>query len=78
MRGNNLIPQNVTAATSADNFNRLATGREEMIWRNLNQGTGRLDDPRPRGIGGPINPSPNAKAVSNSTKPNSASWFRTL
>lgn len=78
LRGNNLIPQNVTAATSADNFNRLATGREEMIWRNLNQGTGRLDDPRPRGIGGPINPSPDAKAVSNSTKPNSASWFRTL
>lgn len=78
LRGNNLIPQNVTASTSADNFNRLATGREEMIWRNLNQGTGRLDDPRPRGIGGPINPSPDAKAVSNSTKPNSASWFRTL
>ena len=82
LRGNNLIPQNVTAATSAstsvNNSNNLATGREEMIWRNLNQGTGRLDDPRPRGIGGPINPSPDAKAVSNSTKPNSASWFRTL
>ena len=78
LRGNNLIPQNVTAATSADNFNRLATGREEMIWRNLNQGTGRLDDPRPRGIGGPINPSPDAKLVSNNTKPNNASWFRTL
>lgn len=78
LRGNNLIPQNITASTAADNFNRLATGREEMIWRNLNQGTGRLDDPRPRGIGGPINPSPDAKAVSNSTKPNSAIWFRTL
>ena len=78
LRGNNLIPQNVTAATAADNFNRLATGREEMIWRNLNQGTGRLDDPRPRGIGGPINPSPDAKAVSNNTSPNDAGWFRTL
>jgi hypothetical protein len=82
LRGNNLIPQNVTAATSAstsvNNSNNLATGRQEMIWRNLNQGTGRLDDPRPRGIGGPINPSPDAKAVSNNTSPNDAGWFRTL
>lgn len=39
------------------NTQRLATGREEMIWRNLNVGTGRLDDPRPRGIGGPLSPS---------------------
>lgn len=29
---------------------RLATGREELLWRNRNEGTGRLDDPRPRGI----------------------------
>jgi hypothetical protein len=84
LRSNNLIPQNVTASTSSststpkNNSNRLATGREEMIWRNLNQGTGRLDDPRPRGIGGPINPSPDAKAVSNSSSPNNSSWFRTL
>lgn len=33
---------------------RLATGREELLWRNRNEGTGRLDDSRPRGIGGPI------------------------
>ena len=33
---------------------RLATGRDELINRNLNQGTGRLDDPRPVGTGGPI------------------------
>lgn len=39
------------------NPQRLASGREEMIWRNLNVGTGRLDDPRPRGIGGPLVPS---------------------
>lgn len=31
---------------------RLATGRDEMINRNLNLGTGRLDDPRPVGIRG--------------------------
>jgi len=85
LRGNNLIPQNVNASTSEststsvnNNSDRLATGRDEMIWRNLNQGTGRLDDPRPRGIGGPINSNPDAKAVSNSTNPNNASWFRTL
>jgi hypothetical protein len=80
LRGNNLIPQNVTASTSAstNNSDRLATGKQEMLWRNLNQGTGRLDDPRPRGIGGSINPSPDAKAVSNSTNPTNAGWFRTL
>lgn len=82
LRSNNLIPQNVTASTSTstsvNNFDRLATGREEMIWRNLNQGTGRLDDPRPRGIGGSVNSSPDAKAVSNSTSPSNSSWFRTL
>ena len=80
LRGNNLIPQNVTASTSAsaNNSDRLATGKQEMLWRNLNQGTGRLDDPRPRGIGGSINNNPTAKAVSNSTNPTNAGWFRTL
>ena len=80
LRGNNLIPQNVTASTSAsaNNFDKLATGKQEMLWRNLNEGTGRLDDPRPRGIGGSINNNPTAKAVSNNTNPNNAAWFRTL
>jgi hypothetical protein len=80
LRGNNLIPQNVTASTSAskNNSDRLATGKQEMLWRNLNEGTGRLDDPRPRGIGGPINNNPTAKAVSNTTNPTNAGWFRTL
>jgi hypothetical protein len=52
LRNNNLIPQNVTASTSIskNNVNRLATGKQEMLWRNSNLGTGRLDDPRPRGI----------------------------
>ena len=80
LRGNNLIPQNVTASTSAstNNSDRLATGNQEMLWRNLTHGTGRLDDPRPRGIGGPINNNPTAKAVSNTTNPTNAGWFRTL
>lgn len=37
-------------------LNRLATGRDELINRNLNLGTGRLDDPRPVGVGGPVVP----------------------
>lgn len=83
LRSNNLIPQNVTASTSvsANNLNRLATGRDELIWRNLNQGTGRLDDPRPRGISNPVNPSPNAKSISNdktTTNKFDSAWFRTL
>lgn len=83
LRSNNLIPQNVTASTSisANNLNRLATGRDELIWRNLNQGTGRLDDPRPRGISNPVNSSPNAKSISNdktTTNKSDSSWFRTL
>ena len=82
LRSNNLIPQNVTASTSTstsvNNSNKLATGVQEMIWRNLNQGTGRLDDPRPRGIGGTINPSTTAKEISNNTNPNNSGWFRTL
>lgn len=52
---NNLQPQNAAATLLNDPNNlRLATGREELLWRNRNEGTGRLDDPRPRGIGGPI------------------------
>ena len=78
MRDNNKQPLLTNAKNEEGITTRLATGREEMIWRNLNLGTGRLDDPRPRGIGGPINPSPDAKLVSNNTKPNNASWFRTL
>ena len=77
LRGNNLIPQNITADTSTNNTNRLATGREEMIWRNLNQGTGRLDDPRPRGVGGSINNNADAKKVSNGTVANDSGWFNT-
>ena len=52
LRDNNKKSENITASNYADasNSNRLATGRDELIWRNLNQGTGRLDDPRPRGI----------------------------
>jgi hypothetical protein len=57
LRSNNLIPENVisstTAVSSVNNLDRLATGKQEMLWRNLNQGTGRLDDPRPRGVSGP-------------------------
>ena len=60
----NKKPERVTASNYGDasnvsdrlpigNSNRLATGRDELIWRNLNQGTGRLDDPRPRGISNP-------------------------
>ena len=78
MRDNNKQPLLTNAKNEEGITTRLATGREEMIWRNLNLGTGRLDDPRPRGIGGPINTSPDAKLVSNNTKPNNASWFRTL
>jgi hypothetical protein len=52
---NNLIPASATIDNSVLP-NKLATGKQEMLWRNLNQGTGRLDDPRPRGVGGPYNP----------------------
>jgi len=51
--------------TGADTSTRLATGRDEMIWRNLNVGTGRLDDPRPRGIGGPISNNSNNPQVND-------------
>lgn len=84
LRGNNLIPQNITASTSTSassnnsNSNRFATGKDELMWRNLNQGTGRLDDPRPRGIGGLVNSSPDAKAVSNNTKQSDSGFFTIL
>jgi hypothetical protein len=80
LRRNNLISQNVTASTpaSTNNSDRLATGKQEMLWRNLNEGTGRLDDPRPRGVGGSINNNPTANAVSNNTSPTNAGWFKTL
>ena len=81
VRSNNLVPENITASTSTsiskNNSNRLATGRDELLWRNRNEGTGRLDDPRPRGIGGSINNNPDAKKVSNSTSPNDSGWFNT-
>jgi hypothetical protein len=77
VRSNNLVPENITASTSKNNSNRLATGRDELLWRNRNEGTGRLDDPRPRGIGGSINNNPDAKKVSNSTSPNDSGWFNT-
>lgn len=37
---------------AASRNQRLATGRDELINRNLNLGTGRLDDPRPVGVSG--------------------------
>jgi hypothetical protein len=53
-KDNNKQPQNTTQAnTSGNSQDRLATGRDEMLWRNRNEGTGRLDDPRPRGIADP-------------------------
>ena len=91
LRDNNKQPQNVTAsnyANASNNNARLATGRDELMWRNLNQGTGRLDDPRPRGIGGPINNVNNINTAtagrsplngpnSSSTAKNISGWFRT-
>lgn len=61
LRDNNKQSRNITASNYADVFNnsgripignsdRLATGRDELMWRNRNEGTGRLDDPRPRGM----------------------------
>jgi len=89
LRDNNKKSQNITASNYADasnNNGRLATGRDELMWRNLNQGTGRLDDPRPRGIGGPINSinninttnagrSPSNRSNSSSTSKNTSGWF---
>jgi len=75
LRNNNLIPENITASSPVNNSNSLATGREEMIWRNLNLGTGRLDDPRPRGIGGSVNKNVTTKKVYNSTTPTDSGWF---
>ena len=92
LRDNNKKSQNITASNYADASNnsnsaRLATGRDELIWRNLNQGTGRLDDPRPRGIGGPINNVNNINTTnagrslsnsSSSTSKNTSGWFTVL
>ena len=88
LRDNNKQSQNITASNYVDASNnsnsaRLATGRDELIWRNLNQGTGRLDDPRPRGIGGPINTVDNINTTnagrslsnSSSTSKNISGWF---
>lgn len=55
LNSNNLAPAIAAAVNpNAGRTTRLATGREELLWRNRNEGTGRLDDPRPRGIGGPL------------------------
>ena len=78
LRDNNKQSQNVTAANYSNASNtRLATGRDELIWRNLNQGTGRLDDPRPRGIGGSVNSSPTTNNISSASK-NTSGWFTVL
>ena len=78
LRDNNKQSKNINVSNYADtSINRLATGKQELIWRNLNQGTGRLDDPRPRGIGGQINNNTTARTVSNSSNPNNVGWFRT-
>jgi len=48
----NKIFSAVNVVNTASQLTRLATGRDELLWRNSNLGTGRLDDPgRPRGIG---------------------------
>lgn len=49
---NNKISNTVVNSTinQVNRQNRLATGRDELINRNLNLGTGRLDDPRPVGV----------------------------
>ena len=50
----NKIASAVNVVNTTNQLTRLATGRDELLWRNSNLGTGRLDDPRPRGIGGDI------------------------
>lgn len=49
---NNKVSNNVVNSTinQVNRQNRLATGRDELVNRNLNLGTGRLDDPRPVGV----------------------------
>jgi hypothetical protein len=49
---NNKVSNTVVNSTinQVNRQNRLATGRDELINRNLNLGTGRLDDPRPVGV----------------------------
>ena len=47
---NNIIPNITNIPNTTNQLDRLATGRDELINRNLNLGTGRLDDPRPVGL----------------------------
>ena len=47
---NNIIPNVASVSNTTNQLSRLATGKTELINRNLNLGTGRLDDPRPIGI----------------------------
>ena len=47
---NNILPNIANVSNTTNQLNRLATGRDELINRNLNLGTGRLDDPRPVGL----------------------------
>ena len=47
---NNIAPNVANVSSTTNQLSRLATGRTELINRNLNLGTGRLDDPRPVGL----------------------------
>lgn len=81
LRGNNLTPETVTAASSktasVNNFDNFSNSNEQTKFGNLNLGTGRLDDPRPKGVAGSAS-SPNTNLSSNSEYPNYSTWFRTL
>lgn len=50
IQNNNISPNSANVSNTTNQLDRLATGREELINRNLNLGTGRLDDPRPIGL----------------------------
>ena len=47
---NNIVSNIANVPNTPNQLDRLATGKQEMLWRNSNLGTGRLDDPRPRGL----------------------------
>ena len=49
---NNIAPNVASVSNTTNQLSRLATGKTELINRNLNLGTGRLDDPRPVGLSG--------------------------
>ena len=49
---NNIISNVASVPNTTNQLSRLATGKTELINRNLNLGTGRLDDPRPVGLSG--------------------------